>query len=246
MVLEKEFTMIQKRASQERGYADHGWLQSYHSFSFANYYDPRFMGFGNLRVINEDWVAPAMGFGTHPHRNMEIITYVLSGNLAHKDSMGNASSIPPGDVQRMSAGTGVTHSEFNNEPQGQTHLLQIWIQPDADKMEVQPSYEQITVPAQEKRGGLRLIAAPFDEAAAKGAVGIHADARLYAGLFDSGENCRLPLNGQRKTYVHLARGDLQVNGQSLSAGDALMMQDESVLALGQGEGAEVLVFDLAS
>jgi redox-sensitive bicupin YhaK (pirin superfamily) len=233
--------MLALRKSSERGYADHGWLKSFHSFSFANYVDPAHMGWGNLRVINEDRIAPGTGFGTHGHRDMEIISYVLSGNLAHQDSMGNVKGIPPGDVQRMSAGSGVRHSEFNHAEGEQTHFLQIWIEPNV--MGVDPGYEQKTVPEAAKRGKLALVAAPV---AGEYTVKIHADARLYAGLFDGTEHASLALNPERKAYVFLVRGSLQVNGQPLQAGDAALLQAESALALAQGHNAEVLVFDLCA
>jgi redox-sensitive bicupin YhaK (pirin superfamily) len=226
------------RRSAERGYADHGWLRSFHSFSFADYYDPQHMGFGPLRVINEDRVRPGAGFGTHGHRDMEIISYVLEGALAHQDSMGNGSTIVPGDVQRMSAGTGVRHSEFNHDPARATHFLQIWIEPSAAG--IAPSYEQKHFAAEEKRGRLRLIASP-DGAA--GSVRLHQDARVYAGLFDGAERARLELAPGRRSYVHLARGSLRANGEALAAGDALKT-DAGALDLEGGEGAEVLVFDL--
>jgi redox-sensitive bicupin YhaK (pirin superfamily) len=229
------------RKSQDRGYADHGWLKSHHSFSFAGYYDPEHMGWGNLRVINEDRVAPGMGFGTHGHRDMEIISYVLSGELAHKDNMGNVKGIPPGDVQRMSAGTGVTHSEFNLAKDRTTHFLQIWIEPKLTG--VRPTYEQKTIPDAEKRGKLRLIASPDGT---QGSVEINADAKVYAGLFDGAETAELAMKPTRKGYVHLVRGALEVNGQRLEAGDALLLQGESKIALAQGDDAEVLVFDLAA
>jgi hypothetical protein len=233
------------RKSNERGYADHGWLKSYHSFSFANYVDPAHMGFGNLRVINEDRIDPGTGFGTHGHRDMEIISYVLSGNLAHQDSMGNVKGIPPGDIQRMSAGSGVRHSEFNHAQGESTHFLQIWIEPNVTGID--PGYEQKTVPDSAKRGQLALVAAPaIDAQAHDHAVQIHADARMFAGLFNGAETADLPLNPARKAYVFLVRGQLQVNGQSLQAGDAALLQAESSLALGQGQDAEVLVFDLAA
>lgn len=232
--------MLTLRKSHERGYADHGWLKSFHSFSFANYFDPAHMGFGNLRVINEDRIAPETGFGTHGHRDMEIISYVLSGNLAHQDSMGNVKGIPPGDVQRMSAGSGVRHSEFNHAKGEQTHFLQIWIEPNVTGID--PGYEQKTVPESAKRGQLALVAAPE---AAEHTVKIHADARMYAGLFDGAETAHLSLSPERKAYVFLVRGSLQVNGQQLNAGDAAMLQSESSLALTRGQDAEVLVFDLA-
>jgi redox-sensitive bicupin YhaK (pirin superfamily) len=238
-------TMLTLRKSKERGYADHGWLKSYHSFSFANYFDPAHMGFGNLRVINEDRIDPGTGFGTHGHRDMEIISYVLSGNLAHQDSMGNVKGIPPGDVQRMSAGTGVQHSEFNHAKGEQTHFLQIWIEPNVRG--IPPGYEQKSVPESAKRGQLALVAAPASDAhAATHTVEIHADARMYSGLFTGSENAVLPLNLSRKAYVFLVRGALQVNGQALMAGDAAMLQAESSLALSEGQDAEVLVFDLAA
>jgi len=231
---------MQVRRAQDRGYADHGWLQSFHSFSFAGYYDPAHMGWGNLRVINEDWIAPGMGFGTHGHRDMEIVTYVLEGNLAHKDSMGNVRGIPPGDVQRMSAGTGVQHSEFNHAPQATTHLLQIWIQPN--RLGVEPSYEQRTFAADAKQGRLCLVASGYGEPAA---VHLHADARLYASLLGAGESVALDLAPARKAYVHVARGQLLANGEALSAGDALQLHGESRLVLNGVNNAEVLVFDLA-
>ena len=233
--------MLTVRKSQDRGHADHGWLNSFHSFSFAGYYDPAHMGFGNLRVINEDRIAPGTGFGTHGHRDMEIISYVLSGELAHKDSMGNVKGIPPGDVQRMSAGTGVQHSEFNHAAGQTTHFLQIWIEPNVRG--IPPSYEQKTFAESEKRGALRLGASPDG---AQGSVKIHADAALYAGLLDGDESATLALNPARKTYVHLVRGALSANGQALSGGDALLMEKETTLSLTDGHDAEVLVFDLAA
>ena len=233
--------MLQVRKSQERGYADHGWLKSFHSFSFAGYHDPDHMGWGNLRVINEDRVAAGAGFGTHGHRDMEIISYVLSGELAHKDSMGNVESIPPGDVQRMSAGRGVMHSEFNHKPDQTTHFLQIWIEPNVRG--IAPGYEQKRFDAADKRGRLRLVASPDG---AEGSVTVHADARLYAGLLDGDEQATLALDPARKSYVHLVRGELAVNGQRLSGGDAAMIQGESRIVLDGGKDAEVLVFDLAA
>jgi len=232
--------MIQIRKSHERGYADHGWLKSFHSFSFAGYHDPRFMGWGNLRVINEDRVAAGRGFGEHGHRNMEIISYVLSGELAHQDSMGNVKGIPPGDVQRMSAGTGVTHSEFNHAKDQTTHLLQIWIEPNV--LEIPPSYEQKTIPLIEKQGKLRLVASPDG---AEGSVKIFADAKVYAGLFEQSQTAHVQLDPKRKGYVHLIRGSLDVNGQSLTSGDALLIENESQLNFSHGTDAEVLFFDLS-
>lgn len=232
--------MMTLRTSGERGYADHGWLKSFHSFSFAGYHDPAHMGFGNLRVINEDRIAAGKGFGTHGHQNMEIISYVLSGELAHKDSMGNVKGIPPGDVQRMSAGTGVQHSEFNHAEGQATHLLQIWIEPNVTG--IVPSYEQKTFPDTEKRGALRLVASPDG---AQGSVMIHADAKMYAGLLDGDEAVTRALDPRRKIYVHLIRGQLEVNGQVLHQGDAAKLEAESQLQLAHGQSAEVLVFDLA-
>ena len=233
--------MIYVRKSEERGYANHGWLRSYHSFSFANYYDPEFMGWGNLRVINDDHVEAGSGFGEHSHSNMEIITYVLSGRLAHKDSMGNVETINPGEVQRMSAGTLVVHSEFNHSKDATTHLLQIWIEPNVKNIE--PSYEQKTIPPISKEGKLALIASsnPKDYS-----VLIHADASLYAGFFDKDQSAGLELNPNRKAYVHLIVGALEVNGINLESGDALMFEDESHVSIKNGRSAEVLVFDLAA
>lgn len=230
--------MMQLRLSKDRGYANHGWLKSHHSFSFAHYYDPQFMGWGNLRVINEDRIAPGTGFGTHGHRDMEIISYILSGELAHQDSMGNIKGIPPGDVQRMSAGSGVMHSEFNHAKGQETHFLQIWIEPNVRGIE--PGYEQQQVMPADKRGRLCRIAGPQDAV-----VSIHADAALYAGLFDGNEQATLNIALGRKAYVHLIRGALEVNGQPLHGGDALMLEDETRIALSHGQDAEVLVFDLA-
>ena len=233
--------MITLRQSQARGYADHGWLKSYHSFSFAGYYDEKHMGFGNLRVINEDRIAPGAGFGTHGHKDMEIISYVMKGNLAHKDSMGNVKGIPPGDVQRMSAGSGVQHSEFNHAQDQETHFLQIWIEPNV--MGIAPGYEQKTFTPDEKRGKLRLVASSDG---AQGSVTLHADAKIYAGLLDGGETATLTLNPARKTYVQVVNGGLEVNGLVLAQGDAALLQQENHLQLTQGVDAEVLVFDLAS
>jgi redox-sensitive bicupin YhaK (pirin superfamily) len=227
------------RRSHERGFADHGWLKSFHTFSFADYFDPRHVEFGPLRVINEDRVQPGEGFGTHGHRDMEIISYVLAGALAHKDSLGTGSTIRPGDVQRMSAGSGVRHSEFNASNTDVVHFLQIWIQPDAHGIE--PSYEQKYFAPEEKRGRLRLIASPD---AAEGSVRIHQDARLYAGLFDGAETAELTVSPERRIYVHVARGAVTANNVALQTGDALQLTDTRRLELKQGEGAEVLVFDL--
>ena len=233
--------MIKVRRSHERGLADHGWLHSQHSFSFAEYFDPKWMGWGNLRVINEDRIAPGTGFGTHGHRDMEIISYVLQGELAHKDSMGNVKGIPPGDVQRMSAGRGVQHSEFNHAPNATTHFLQIWIEPNVRGIE--PSYEQKTFTVAEKTGRLRLVASPNG---ADGSVTIHADAALYAGLLDADQRAQVSIAPGRKAYVHLVRGALRVNGQALQTGDAAVMADETQIELSDAQDAEVLVFDLAA
>jgi len=232
--------MIEIRHANERGHAQHGWLDSWHSFSFADYHDPRHMGFGPLRVINEDRIAAGTGFGTHGHRDMEIISYVLDGALAHKDSMGNGSVLRPGDVQRMSAGTGVRHSEFNHQPDGPTHFLQIWIEPD--RRGIAPSYEERRFEDADKRGVLRLVASPDG---ADGSVTIHQNAWLYAGLFDADERARLELSNGHKAYVHLVRGDAIVNGQPLAAGDALKLTGESAIEIDRGRDAEVLVFRLA-
>jgi len=230
--------MEQVRRSGERGHANHGWLDSYHSFSFADYHDPQHMGYGPLRVINEDRVQPGQGFGTHGHRDMEIISYVLEGALAHQDSMGTGSTIVPGDVQRMSAGNGVRHSEFNHEKSKVTHFLQIWIEPAVRG--IPPSYEQKHFAAAEKRGRLRLIASPDG---AEGSVTVHQDARVYAGLFDGAERAAHALRDGRLGYVHVARGKVEVNGQKLAAGDALKT-DAAQIRVETGEQAEILLFDL--
>jgi redox-sensitive bicupin YhaK (pirin superfamily) len=239
--------MLSLRRSAERGFADHGWLKSFHTFSFAGYYDPAHMGYGNLRVINEDRIAAGSGFGTHGHRDMEIVSYVLAGELAHKDSMGNggagarnAGVIRPGDVQRMSAGSGVMHSEYNHAPHDVTHFLQIWIEPRHRGIE--PGYEQKHFADADKRGRLRLIASADGR---EGSVTIHADAAIRAGLFDGDEAAEIALDPRRRTFVHLARGRLRVNGIELDAGDAAMLEAEVHLRLDQGQDAEVLVFDLA-
>jgi redox-sensitive bicupin YhaK (pirin superfamily) len=227
------------RRSNERGFADHGWLKSFHTFSFADYFDPEHVEFGPLRVINEDRVQAGAGFGTHGHRDMEIISYVLSGELAHKDSMGNGSTIRPGDVQRMSAGTGVRHSEFNPSSSEPVHFLQIWIQPG--KRNIEPSYEEKRFAPSEKRGRLRLIVSPDR---ADGSLLIHQDARVYAGLFTSNERADLEVASGRRVYLHVARGALKANGTALDGGDALRISDGSPLALRDARDAEVLVFDL--
>jgi redox-sensitive bicupin YhaK (pirin superfamily) len=227
------------RRSAERGFADHGWLKSFHTFSFADYFDPAHVEFGPLRVINEDRVQAGAGFGTHAHRDMEIISYVLEGELAHKDSMGNGSTIRPGDVQRMSAGSGIRHSEFNPSSSEGTHFLQIWIQPSARNID--PSYEEKRFSSEEKRGRLRLIVSPDR---ANGSLLIHQDAKVYAGLFDGDERADLTVEPGRRIYVHAARGTLNANGVTLTAGDALKITDGSGLHIDRGSQAEVLVFDL--
>jgi redox-sensitive bicupin YhaK (pirin superfamily) len=244
--------MMTLRKSADRGHADHGWLNSYHSFSFADYHDPAHMGVGNLRVINEDRIAPGTGFGTHGHRDMEIVSYVLEGALAHQDSMGNggaqaaasgkaAGVILPGDVQRMSAGTGVRHSEFNHSKDQTTHFLQIWFLPHTAG--VAPGYEQKHFDVATKRGRLALVVSPDGR---EGSVRMHADANLHAGLFDGKESLTVALDPRRIAYVHVARGQLSANGQVLHAGDAVRLEGENQLTLDHGRDAEVLVFDLAS
>jgi len=232
--------MLEIRKSDERGLADHGWLRSFHSFSFADYHDPKHMGFGDLRVINEDRIQPGTGFGTHGHRDMEIISYVLEGALAHKDNMGNGSTIVPGDVQRMSAGKGVLHSEFNQAKDGVTHFLQIWIEPSVRG--IAPSYEQKHFDAASKRGKLKLVGSPDGR---EGSVTIHQDAFLYAGLLDGADRVTHTLKPGRRAYVHVARGKVTANGQALDAGDALKVADAAELMLEKAKEAEVLLFDLA-
>jgi redox-sensitive bicupin YhaK (pirin superfamily) len=231
--------MQEIRRAQDRGYADHGWLKSYHSFSFADYRDPKHVHFGPLRVINEDRVVPGAGFGTHGHRDMEIISYVLDGELAHRDSTGTSSTIRPGDVQRMSAGRGVQHSEFNGSHERPVHFLQIWIIPDT--LGIAAGYEEKHFSAREKRGRLRLIAS---RDGAEGSVRIQQDVKVYAGLFEGPEEGALKVAPGRLVYVHVARGSITANGQELGAGDALKLQDVAELTLTMGSEAEVLVFDL--
>ncbi len=234
--------MITIRPSAERGHANHGWLDTYHTFSFANYYDPKHMHFRALRVINEDKVAPGGGFGRHPHRDMEIITYVLEGGLAHKDSMGNGSTISPGDVQRMTAGTGVLHSEFNHSRSDLVHLLQIWIMPEKEDLE--PSYEQKNFPAAEKLNRLRLLAS---RDARDGSVKIHQDVSLYAGILENGKSVRYELKPGRNAWLQVARGEVKVNGKTLQQGDGAAVKGEDKLEItgASQENAEVLLFDLA-
>jgi redox-sensitive bicupin YhaK (pirin superfamily) len=231
--------VIEIRRGTERGHAEHGWLDSFHSFSFADYYDPEHMGFGPLRVINEDRVQAGQGFGTHGHRDMEIISYVLEGGLAHKDSMGNGSVIRPGDVQRMSAGTGVMHSEFNASDRDPVHFLQIWIEPNVRG--VKPGYEEKRFEPADKRGKLRLIASPDGR---DGSTTIHQDAYLYAALVDGDEVLTHRPTAGRRTYVHVIRGDVTVNGNPLTHGDALKVFGEQAVRFEAGRDAEVLLFDL--
>jgi len=231
--------MITLRHSGQRGHANHGWLDSFHSFSFADYYDAEQMGFGPLRVINEDRVKPGMGFGTHGHRDMEIISYVLEVQLSHQDNIGNGSVITPGDVQRMSAGRGVMHSEFNPSPTAGVHFLQIWIEPSVRG--IPASYEQSRVAEDAKRGRLALIAGPENSGAA---VTIHQDARIYATLLDGTETVAQTIAPGRRAYVHVARGSVKVNGVALAAGDAARIENEAEVTLAEGAGAEVLLFDL--
>jgi quercetin 2,3-dioxygenase len=232
--------MITLRKSHERGHANHGWLDSHHTFSFADYYDPKEMGFGSLRVINEDRVEPGMGFGTHGHRDMEIITYVLEGALQHKDNMGNGSVIKPGDVQRMSAGTGVTHSEFNASQTEPVHFLQIWIQPKFTG--IQPGYEEKTFNDAEKRGKLRLVVS-FD--AREGSAKIHQDASIYASIIELNQILTYTLAQGRSAYVHVARGSVEVNGQTMQQGDGAKIHNENVLTFSTKAAAEFLLFDMA-
>ena len=231
--------MLQVRRSAERGFFDHGWLKTYHTFSFGEYQDPAWIGFGPLRVINDDRVAPAEGFGKHGHRDMEILTYILAGELEHRDSMGNGSVIRAGDLQRMSAGTGVLHSEFNPSADAEVHLLQIWIRPVAERLA--PGYEQKHFSTAEKRGRLRLIASPDG---AQGSVLIHQDARVFVGLFDGAERAELALPAGRRAWVHVARGALSLNDTRLAAGDGAGSEGPEPLTLNAGAAAEALVFDL--
>ena len=231
--------MMELRRSEDRGHANHGWLDSFHSFSFADYHDPAHMGFGSLRVINEDRVQPGMGFGTHGHRDMEIISYVLDGALEHKDSLGNGSVIRPGDVQRMSAGTGVRHSEFNPSAREGVHFLQIWIEPA--QRGIAPGSEDKRFDAASKRGQLRLVASPDGR---EGSVTIHQDARVFAALLDGAETATHALAPGRRGYVHVARGEVTANGHGLKAGDALKLAGEPEIRLAEGRNAEIIVFDL--
>jgi redox-sensitive bicupin YhaK (pirin superfamily) len=231
--------MLELRKAGDRGVAEHGWLSSRHTFSFAGYHDPKQTGFSDLLVINDDRVAPGQGFGRHPHRDMEIFSYVLEGALAHQDTMGTGSVIRPGDIQMMSAGSGVAHSEFNHSKTEPVHFLQIWIVPD--RKGVTPRYQQINVPEAEKRGKLRLIISPAGE---HDSLGVYQDARVHAGLFNGTETATLRLDTSRYAYVHVARGTLKVNGIAMSDGDGARIRDEQTLTFGEGRDAEVLVFDL--
>ena len=238
--MDKDNNMMEIRRSQERGLAEHGWLRSFHTFSFADYHDPAHMGFGALRVINEDRVAPGQGFGTHGHRDMEIISYVLEGGLAHKDSIGNGSVIRPGDVQRMSAGTGVRHSEYNASPDQQVHFLQIWIEPDVRN--VSPSYEEKHFDAASKRGKLRLIASRDGR---EGSVRINQDANIYATLVDAREVVEFEPAPGRRVFVHVVRGAANVNGQALAAGDAMKLWGgDNKVRIADARDSELLIFDL--
>jgi redox-sensitive bicupin YhaK (pirin superfamily) len=232
--------MIQVRRSEERGHANRGWLDSRHTFSFADYYDPRHMGFRALRVINEDWVKPGGGFGTHPHRDMEILTYVVEGALEHKDSMGNGSVIVPGDVQFMSAGTGVAHSEYNHSRSEDVHLLQIWILPEAEGLK--PGYQQEAFPREEKEGRLRLIASRDGR---DGAVTVNQDVDLYAALLAPEAEVSHPLAPGRNAWLQVIRGTVTLNGEALQAGDGAAVSEEEALRIRASEAAELLLFDLA-
>lgn len=231
--------MIELRKANQRGHASHGWLESWHTFSFADYYDPQQMGFSVLRVINDDYVQPGQGFGMHGHHDMEIVTYVLEGALQHKDSLGNGSVIRPGDVQRMSAGSGIRHSEFNPSASEKVHLLQIWLLPAQTGLP--PGYEQKFFAEDEKRGRLKLIAAPDG---ADGAVHIGQDSRIFAALLDGSEQAIHSFSPGRKGYLHVARGTLEMNGLHLQAGDGVKIADEHEIVLSDGQQGEVLLFDL--
>jgi len=235
--------MIQIRPAGERGHANYGWLDTYHTFSFSDYYDPRFMGFRSLRVINEDRVQPGYGFPTHPHRDMEIVTYVLEGSLEHKDSMGTGSVIQPGEVQKMSAGTGVRHSEFNHSKTEPVHLYQIWLLPEREG--IKPMYEQKAIPAEEKRGKLRVVASPKG-GNGNGAVKVYQDAEIFATELGAGQSVEHELGAERYAWVQVVRGTVNVNGKELRAGDGAAIAQEAQLRItGAGENSEVLLFDLA-
>ena len=231
--------MIHHRRAAERGHAEHGWLDSWHSFSFADYYDPAHMGFGPLRVINEDRVQPGMGFGTHGHRDMEIVSYVLEGELSHRDNIGNGSIIAPGDVQRMTAGRGVMHSEFNPSDKNPVHFLQIWIEPDARGLA--PSYEQKRIDLAQRRGRLALIASPDGR---DGSVTVHQDVQVYAAELNGDERVEQEIAAGRRGYVHVARGSVALDAERLGAGDAAKIEGPARIVLAHGEAAEILLFDL--
>jgi redox-sensitive bicupin YhaK (pirin superfamily) len=231
--------MLELRKATDRGVANFGWLDSRHTFSFGHYHDPKQVGFSDLLVINDDRVEPGMGFGTHPHRDMEIFSYVLEGALEHTDSMGTGSVLRPGDVQMMSAGSGITHSEFNPSPTERVHFLQIWIMPDRQR--VAPRYQQTHFGDAEKRGRLRLIISPD---AAEGSLGVYQDAHVYAGLFDGAERAEFVLPANRHAYVHVARGNLRINGMAMSEGDGARIREGGKLVFDGGNDAEVLLFDL--
>lgn len=231
--------MFDLRRAADRGIANHGWLKSYHSFSFANYWDPKQVGFSDLLVINDDTVAPAKGFGTHPHQNMEIISYVLDGELEHQDSMGTGSTIIPGDIQLMSAGSGIAHSEFNHSKQESVHFLQIWIVPN--EINTAPSYQQVHIPSEDKRGKLHLM---ISAQAAEKTLAIKQDINIYAGLFDGAETAEYNIPEQRYTYIHVAKGSIEINGQRFEAGDAARVRVAAKLSFSQAQNAEVLIFDM--
>jgi hypothetical protein len=232
--------MIDVIHSDDRGAADHGWLKSRHTFSFADYYNPSMMGFAKLRVINEDWIEPGMGFGTHPHRDMEIVTYMLDGALEHKDSMGNGSVIRPGELQRMSAGTGVLHSEFNHSKQDKAHLLQIWILPERNGIE--PGYEQKLFPREEKLNRWRLVGSRDGR---DGSLTIHQDVNLYSAVLEKGATLDYEFDGRRRGYLQIARGTAEVDGKAITAGDAVAMQDQASFSVRASEDTELLLFDMA-
>ncbi len=232
--------MLIVRHAKQRGHANHGWLDSHHTFSFASYYDPAYMGFRSLRVINEDRVSPGQGFGTHPHRDMEIVSYVVEGGLQHRDSLGTGSVIRPGDVQRMSAGTGVTHSEFNASKTEPVHFLQIWLLPSQPGLP--PSYEQKTFAEEEKAGRLRLVASPQPR---EGSLTIHSDVHLYAGRFGAAESAQHTLSAGRHAWVQVVQGRVRVNGTEVSVGDGVALSDEPTVKIEGLQSAEILLFDLA-
>ena len=232
--------MIDIIRSESRGGADHGWLKSKHTFSFADYYNPKMMGFAKLRVVNEDWIEPGQGFGTHPHKDMEIVTYMIDGALEHKDSMGNGSVIRPGELQRMTAGTGVFHSEFNHSKEEKAHLLQIWLLPEQNGLE--PGYEQKLFPSEEKRNQWRLVGSRDGR---DGSLTIHQDVNLLASELEDGEEVRYDFDGRRRGFMQVVRGSVEVDGETLEAGDALATQDHDSLTVRADKSAELLLFDMA-